>query len=64
MFTPVGKYKRRNKMNWFGIFTMGFTATLIVAVFAHAFGYEKAERDMRMSREWVMRNHPTNGDWK
>ena len=51
-------------MNWFGLFTMAFTATIIVAVFAHAFGYEKAERDMRMSREWVMRNHPTNGDWK
>jgi hypothetical protein len=61
-------------MNWFGIFTMGFTATLIVAVFAHAFGYEKAERDWTMSDEWIARqememrnwskyNHPTNKDW-
>jgi hypothetical protein len=51
-------------MNWFGLFTIGLIVVLAVWGFAFEFGYEKAERDLYMSREWVRRNHPTNGDWR
>lgn len=51
-------------MNWFGLFTMGMILVLITWVIAYEWGYDQAERDMQMSREWIMRNHPANGDWK
>jgi hypothetical protein len=47
-------------MNWFGLFTMGMLVVLAVWIFAYEFGYEQAEKDLDMSREWTMRNHPTN----
>lgn len=51
-------------MNWFGLFTMALCVIIAVAIFAHEYGYEKAERDMQMSRQWIMRNHPANREWK
>jgi type III secretory pathway component EscU len=51
-------------MNWFGLFTMLLCVLIAVAIFAHEYGYEKAIKDMSMSRRWVMRNHPANGDWQ
>ncbi len=51
-------------MNLFGLFTMAMILVLITWVIAYEWGYENAERDMHMSRQWVMRNHPTNGEWK
>ncbi len=62
-------------MNWFGIFTIALIIVLLVWGFAFEFGYEKAEKDWTMSKEWLdrlemedrnwsKRNHPTNGDWK
>ena len=37
---------------------------IAVAIFAHEYGYEKAIKDMSMSRQWIMRNHPsTTKDW-
>lgn len=51
-------------MNWFGLFTMAFGVLCIAVVFAIEYGYEQAEKDMHMSKEWTMRNHPTNGDWE
>jgi uncharacterized membrane protein len=51
-------------MNWFGLFTMAMIIVLLVWGFAYEWGYEQAEKDMHMSRQWVMRNHPTNGDWE
>ena len=47
-------------MNWFGLFTMAMLVVLAVWIFAYEFGYEQAEKDLHMSREWTMRNHPTN----
>jgi hypothetical protein len=46
-------------MNWFGLFTMAMLVVLAVRIFAYEFGYEQAEKDLHMSREWTMRNHPT-----
>jgi hypothetical protein len=46
-------------MNWFGLFTMAMLVVLAVWIFAYEFGYEQAEKDLDMSREWTMRNHPT-----
>jgi type III secretory pathway component EscU len=51
-------------MNWFGLFTTAMIIVLVVWIFAYEWGYEQAEKDMHMSRQWVMRNHPTNGDWQ
>ncbi len=51
-------------MNWFGLFTMAMIIVLVVWGLAYGYGYEQAEKDMRMSRRWVMRNHPTNGEWE
>ena len=48
-------------MNWFGLFTMAMIVVLVVWGLAYEWGYEQAEKDMHMSRQWVMRNHPTNG---
>jgi hypothetical protein len=61
-------------MNWFGLFTMAMIVVLAVWGFAFEFGYEKAEKDWTMSKEWLdrlemenqnwsKRNHPTNKDW-
>ena len=57
--------------NWFGVFTVLLTSHLIVYVFAWIAGNESGYRSdtkvsSHMSREWVMRNHPTNnkGEWK
>ena len=47
-------------MNWFGLFTMAMIIVLVVWGLAYGYGYEQAEKDMHMSRQWVMRNHPTN----
>ena len=51
-------------MNWFGLFTMAMIIVLVVWGLAYGYGYEQAEKDTHMSRRWVMRNHPTNGDWQ
>lgn len=51
-------------MNWFGLFTMAMIVVLAVWVFAYEWGYEQCEKDMHLSKQWVMRNHPANGDWK
>lgn len=51
-------------MNWFGLFTMALCVVLVVAIFAHEFGYEKAEKDMQMSKQWVIRNQQSEGEWK
>jgi TM2 domain-containing membrane protein YozV len=57
--------------NWFGVFTVLLASHLIVYAFAWIAGNESGYRSdtkvsSRMSREWVMRNHPTNnkGEWK
>jgi hypothetical protein len=53
---------------------MAMIVVLIVWGFAYEFGYEKAEKDWTMSKEWLdrlemenknwsKRNHPTNKDW-
>lgn len=49
-------------MNWFGLFTMAMIIVLITWGLAYGYGYERAEQDMHMSRQWVMRNHPTNSN--
>jgi uncharacterized membrane protein len=46
-------------MNWFGLFTMVLLVVIAVWIFAYEFGYERAKKDLHMSREWTMRNHPT-----
>jgi quinol-cytochrome oxidoreductase complex cytochrome b subunit len=62
------QYKTNNRkrfiMNWFGIFTSVLILVLITWGLAYGYGYEQAEKDMHMSRQWIMRNHPANGDWK
>ena len=50
-------------MNWFGIFTMALIVVLIVWGLAFEFGYEKAERDWTMSKEWLDRLEMENNNW-
>lgn len=51
-------------MNWFGIFTMVLIIVLLVWGFAFEFGYEKAERDFTMSKEWLDRLEMENNNWR
>jgi len=66
-------------MNWFGLFTLVFGVLMIAVIFAIEYGYEQAEKDWTMSKEWLdrlemendnwsnkrrsMHQHPTNKDW-
>ena len=50
-------------MNWFGLFTMLLCVLIAVAIFAHEFGYEKAEKDWTMSREWLDRLEIEDRNW-
>lgn len=53
--------------NWFGVFTVLLASHSIVYAFAWTAGRESQDKAVtqrdRMSREWVMRNHPTSKDW-
>jgi hypothetical protein len=44
-------------VNWFGLFTIFLGFTLVVIWFAYEIGYERAVKDMMMSRKWVYRNN-------
>ena len=50
-------------MNWFGLFTIGLIVVLAVWGFAFEFGYEKAEKDWTMSKEWLDRLETENNNW-
>ena len=50
-------------MNWFGLFTMAMIVVLLVWGFAYEWGYEKAEKDWTMSREWLDRLEMENQNW-
>jgi hypothetical protein len=43
---------------------MAMIIVLLVWGFAYEWGYEQAEKDSYMYRQWVMRNHPANGEWE
>ena len=47
-------------MNWFGMFTCASIVLAVVGRIVYEYGYEKAIKDMSMSRNWVRRNHPSN----
>jgi len=50
-------------MNWFGLFTIGLIVVLAVWGFAFEFGYEKAEKDWTMSKEWLDRLEMEDSNW-
>ncbi len=52
--------------NWFGVFTVLLASHLVVYAFAWCAGRESHEKSDTvvssfMSREWTMKNHPSNG---
>ena len=51
--------------NWFGVFTVLLASHSIVYAFAWVVGKESKDKHVTqrdfMSREWTMRNHPSNG---
>ena len=50
-------------MNWFGLFTMAMIVVLLVWGFAYEWGYEKAEKDWTMSKEWLDRLEMEERNW-
>jgi hypothetical protein len=50
-------------MNWFGLFTTALIVVLLVWGFAFEYGYEKAEKDWTMSKEWLDRLEMENNSW-
>ena len=50
-------------MNWFGLFTMAMCVILAVWVFAFEFGYEKCEKDMHLSKQWIARQEMEMRNW-
>lgn len=50
-------------MNWFGLFTTALIVVLLVWGFAFEYGYEKAEKDWTMSKEWLDRLEMENSNW-
>lgn len=51
-------------MNWFGLFTCASIVVAIVGRLVYELGYEKAESDWAMSREWLDRLEMENNNWK
>ena len=52
--------------NWFGVFTVLLASHSIVAMISWIAGRESNEKpntkvSVFMSREWTMKNHPSNG---
>ena len=51
--------------NWFGVFTVLLASHSIVYAFAWVVGKESKDKNVTqrdyMSREWTMKNHPSNG---
>ena len=52
--------------NWFGVFTVLLASHSIVYAFAWVVGRESRDKtdnkiSVFMSREWTMKNHPSNG---
>ena len=51
--------------NWFGVFTVLLASHSIVYAFAWVAGKEHQDKPVVrrdfMSREWTMKNHPSNG---
>lgn len=50
-------------MNWFGLFTMAMIVVLIAWGLAYGYGYEQAEKDWTMSKEWLDRLEMENRNW-
>ncbi len=46
-----------SRMNWFGMFTMFIMVTSVVVWFAYEIGYNKAVKDVTMSRTWLELNN-------
>ena len=44
-------------MNWFGLFTMFLMVTAVIVWFAYEAGYEKAIKDVTMSKTWIALNN-------
>ena len=44
-------------VNWFGIFTMFLMVTGVIVWFAYEAGYEKAIKDVTMSKTWIALNN-------
>lgn len=44
-------------MNWFGMFTMFSMATSVIVWFAYEAGYNKAVKDVTMSKTWLDLNN-------
>ena len=44
-------------MNWFGMFTVVLIVVLITIAFAYEIGYNKAVKDVTMSRTWLDLNN-------
>ena len=45
------------RVNWFGLFTMFIMVTAVVVWFAYEAGYEKAVKDLTMSKTWIALNN-------
>lgn len=46
-----------SRMNWFGMFTMFLMVTAVAVWFAYEAGYEKAVKDVTMSKTWLDLNN-------
>jgi hypothetical protein len=44
-------------VNWFGLFTIFIMVTSVIVWFAYEAGYEKAIKDVTMSKAWIARNN-------
>jgi hypothetical protein len=51
--------------NWYGVFTVLLASHSIAVMIAWIVGKESQDKNVTqrdfMSREWIMRNHPSNG---